>query len=71
MGKISENCADDIIRTSVGTTNIPHPSKDGMRIVGWVVPEKEAQLSVGLIALDDIAECWKKSRKPKYFRDNY
>jgi len=35
-------------------SNMPHPDKPGMRIMGWVVPEDVAGLGVGILAIEEI-----------------
>lgn len=61
MGKITDTCADKIIE-STNYISVPHPSKEGFMVVGWIVPEKDLKIGVVTLALNEISKWWKLSR---------
>lgn len=54
MADLSTKERADAILAITHLSNIPHPDKSGMRIMGWVVPEDIAGLGVGILAIEEI-----------------
>jgi hypothetical protein len=61
MSKFVDGCADKIVEGSA--TCIPHPTKKGKLIVGWVVDAKPEYIGVSNIALNEIYKWWNLSRR--------
>lgn len=64
MGRITDDCADSIANSPQKIT-IPHPTRKGFLIVGWVVPEDNVKIGIASLALSEIAKWWTTSRSFK------
>ena len=63
MGAIVDKSADTLAEIGKTTIDIPHPGRPGMRIVGWVIPEKTINPGVSNLVLIEILKNWALNRR--------